>query len=283
MVSDPDIDAVSLALPPSIQAVVAQAAAAHGKHLFCEKPAALNTRQVHTMLRAAERARVVHAMNFIFPELLTWRKCRDLLRKRRIGQIRSVAVTWRLETFAYRHNHDSWKRDSAQGGGTLNNFVSHSFYYLEWMFGRIARLSSRLRPGGRQGEARVDLWLEFAAGFPATVSVAADAFLGPGHRLEIYGNKGTLLLENPTADYVSGFSLKLGTRSSGSYAVVERELPKPGQDGRVAAMGRIAGRFVNAIHHNQSVTPGLKEGLRVQKLIDAVRLADRRKTWCSVA
>src|SRR5262245_39380955 len=69
LVRDPGIDAVTMALPPVLQPVVVQAAAASGKHVFCEKPAALNSRQVSAMLNSIERARVAHAVDYIFPEL----------------------------------------------------------------------------------------------------------------------------------------------------------------------------------------------------------------------
>src|SRR4029077_16925494 len=102
--------------------------------------------------------------------------------------------------------------------GTLNQFVSHSFFYLEWLLGPVARIAAHLTPRDAAGDARADLWLELASGCPVSVSVAADAFLGSGHRLEIYGEQGALLLENRTADYVNGFTLSLGTRGTRAFS-----------------------------------------------------------------
>jgi predicted dehydrogenase len=300
LVADPTVQVVAIAVPPGAQAEIAIAAARAGKHVFCEKPLALDAAQAGEMLDAAEAARVAHAVDFIFPEIPAWRKAKELLPA--VGRIRHVALTWRLETYAYRAGLQNWKMSPAAGGGTLNNFVSHTFYYLEWLFGPVARLAASLRPAAPAADAGVELWLEFAAGFRATVSVAADAPLGPGHGLEIYGDGRALRLRNPTADYANGFTLALGKRDGGwlepmdvsdylppapdgrvwlrdSSTKVAAPDEHPTQDGRIAAGAHIASRFLDAALGGPPVTPGLHAGLRVQRLLDLARAADRTGGW----
>lgn len=276
LVADPAIQAVALAVPPGVQAEIAVAAARAGKHIFCEKPLALNAVQAREILTAAEGSRVAHAMDFIFPEISAWRRARELLPA--VGRVRQVALTWRIETYAHRARLQNWKT-MPESGGTLNSFASHAFYYLEWLFGPVTRLAATLRPGLPQADAGVDAWLEFTAGFSATVSIAADAFLGPGHCLEVYGDDGALRLENKTADYANGFILSLGTRRGGKLDPVATPGDNAAQDGRIAAVARIATRFLDAILSGRPVTPGLREGLRVQQLLDATREAARTGTW----
>lgn len=277
LVADPAVQTVAIAVPPGAQAEIALSAARAGKHVFCEKPLALNAAQAAEVLAAAEAARVAHAIDFIFPEIPAWRKTKELLPS--VGRVRHVALTWRLETYAYRAGLQNWKMSPEAGGGTLNNFVSHTFYYLEWLFGPIARLAASLRPAAPAADAGVELWLEFAAGFRASVSVAADAPLGPGHGLEIYGDDGALRLHNPTADYANGFTLAHATRAGGKFEPVAAPDENPAQDGRIAAAARIASRFLDAVLGGPRVTPGLREGLRVQRLLDLARAADRAGGW----
>ena len=282
LVADPDLNALALAVPPSLQAEIALAAAQAGKHLFCEKPLALNVSQARSILAAARQSKIVHAMDFIFPEMEAWQKARELLRSPALGRIRHAALTWRVETYAYRAKADSWKTRAASGGGTLNNFASHTFYYLEWLLGRIEKVSARLAPREAEAEARVDAWIEFAAGFSGSVSIAADAFLGPGHRLEVYGDAGTLVLENATTDYARGFKLSLGTRAAPRLAAIETADDNSHADGRVYPVSRIASRFIEAIRSGQTATPNLEHGLRVQVLLEALRLADRDRSCQAV-
>jgi predicted dehydrogenase len=133
LVADPDIHALAVAVPPSLQAEIAVAAAQAGKHLFCEKPLALNVSQAQKVVAAARQAKIVHAMDFIFPEIAAWQKARELLSSSALGRIRHAALTWRVETYTYRTGADNWKTRAASGGGTLNNFASHTLSYLEWV------------------------------------------------------------------------------------------------------------------------------------------------------
>jgi predicted dehydrogenase len=280
MLASGEVDAVSIAVPPLTQPGLVIAAAEAGKHVFCEKPLATDVPDAERALQAVQESGVTHAINFIFPEIRAWREARSLLQEGRIGRLRSVALSWRVETYAFKSRVESWKMQSCEGGGVLNQFVSHSLYYLEWLFGPVGRLAARLTPRERAGDARADLWLELKSGCPVTVSVAADAFLGSGHRLEIYGEEGSLVLENREGDYVNGFALSVGTREGGAFSTHE-SVPFPHADGRIGAASAIAHRFVDSILSGESVSPNLAEGLRVQRLIAAARCADRTGVWQS--
>src|SRR5713101_4206559 len=52
LINDPGVQALALALPPSLQAEIALAAAEAGKHIFCEKPLALNMGQAKKIAEA---------------------------------------------------------------------------------------------------------------------------------------------------------------------------------------------------------------------------------------
>ena len=284
LIEDPQIDAVCIAVPPADQPALIEAAASAGKHVFCEKPVGIGMESVTRAYEAVQRAKVCHAVDFMFPEIRAWQQAKELLNAGTLGPLRQVAISWRVETYAYRMGlTDSWKTRSAGGGGTLNSFVSHSFYYIEWLLGRIARLTARLSPpsGGDRCEARVDSWLEMEGGTPVNLSVAADAFGGSGHRLEFYGELGTLTLSNASADYVNGFELLLHRRQNLKPESLHQPDTTSG-DGRITAVSSILSRFIDAITEHKAVLPGLAEGLRVQFLIEAAKRADRAGQWQNV-
>jgi predicted dehydrogenase len=282
MLEGGEIDAVSIAVPPVAQPGIVVACAQSGKHVFCEKPVAMDEPAAARALAAVEEAHVAHAVDFIFPEIAAWKNAKSILEKGTLGKLRQAALSWRLETYSFAARRDSWKMRSPDGGGTLNSFVSHTFYYLEWLLGPVARLAARLAPREAAGDARVDAWLEMESGCPVNVAVAADAFLGSGHRLEIYGDSGTLVLDNSTADYVNGFMLSAGTRESPALSA-QRAEPFPFADGRIGATGAIARRFIDSILSGTPARPNLIDGLRVQRLIAAARTADRSGSWQSVS
>jgi predicted dehydrogenase len=270
----------------ALQAEVVQAAAARGKHVFCEKPLALSAGQARAMLATARETHVAHAVDFEFAELPSWQEARRLCATGALGRLRHVAVSWRVETLAYRQPKESWKLSAVEGGGTLNLFVSHCLYYLEWLLAsRIERVAARLEPAGAAADARVDAWLELSDATPITLAVAADAFCGSGHSIEVYGEQGTLILENRSADYIKGFTLSLATRSSPTLTALAGGGDLPDGDGRVAAVGRLVGRFLDAVldpEQRAHFQPDLAAGHRVQILMDAIRAAHRSAKWQSL-
>ena len=276
-----EVDAISIAVPPVLQPELVIAAAEAGKHVFCEKPLAADVPAAERALAAVRKSGIVHTMDFIIPEVPAWQHARSVLAEGRLGALRQVALSWRIETYSVAHGLDSWKLRSAQGGGTLSNFVSHSLHYLEWLLGPITRIAARLAPRDAADDVRVDAWMELASGCPVTLSVATDAFLGSGHRLEIYGEQGTLVLENRTRDHVNGFELSVGTRASGAFSTQPPE-SFPYADGRIGAAGSIVRRFVDAVLAGVPVEPNLAHGLRVQRLMAAARAADRSGAYQSV-
>jgi predicted dehydrogenase len=270
MLDSGGLDVVASAVPATLQPQIVQAAAERGIAVFCEKPAAATAADATAMLAAVNRAGVVHAIDFLFPEVAAWQRLKSLLDDKAVGRLRHAALSWRTEIYAVRHQQRSWKTRPAEGGGVLNTFVSHCIYNLEWLFGPIKTVNARLFPPDGEDELRLEAWLDFACGLPVSVAVATDAHLGSGHRLELYGDDGTLVLENQTRDHVNGFRLWHGSRTN----EVLQEVLSPGGDpgdGRVAAAARIVERFASAILGGAAVTPNLADGLRVQQMLGELR------------
>lgn len=281
MIADAKLDLVSIAVPPARQPRLIEAAARAGKHIFCEKPLGFDFCECRRAAQTVVASGVRNAIDFIFPEIPAWRQAKEVLERGELGELRHAAVDWQVETYAYQSKSDSWKTASEEGGGTLGNFVSHSLYYLEWLLGGVAALSARLSPApimGGRAESRVDAWLTMESGLPVTLSVAADSFLGGGHRVEIYGDQGTLLLHNPTADYVNGFELWVGRRQDGK--LIRRVGGASGNaDGRISAVNGIVRRLIDSIPDQSPVIPGIDQALRVQVLSEAMRAANTSRRW----
>jgi hypothetical protein len=80
---------------------------------------------------------------------------------------------------------------------------------------------------------------------------------------------------------VNGFELSVGLRDQGK--LVPQSLPAPvPSDGRVIAAGGIVRRFVDAIVAGTDMSPGLAEGVRVQQILEAMRMSDQTGQWQDV-
>ena len=279
LVEDPSVDAVAIATMPALQAEIALTALKLGKPVFAEKPMASTLDDARAMLRQAELHRLPTMIDFNFHQIASWQRAKSMLDAGAIGALRHVTVQWHVENRAIQMRMRNWKTLSDDGGGVLGNFISHCFHYLEWFSGPMASLTARLSglPGDNDLQISAMTVIEFAAGQLASLSMSCASFLGSGHRLEFYGEDGTLVLHNKEADYMRGFELSYAKRGATALAPIAITDPADaGQpDGRIAPVSRLAKRFLDAIEGKGSAEPDFAAGLRVQQLIDAAQRSHR--------
>lgn len=135
--SDPEVDAVLVALPTAVHRMATERAAAAGKHVFCEKPIARTVEDARAMTEACERAGVVfqvgHVVRF-FPEYM---KIKELLDAGTLGQVAMVRTQRRsgpvMET-------RPWFADIEKSGGLIIDLMIHDLDTLRWYFGDAERL-----------------------------------------------------------------------------------------------------------------------------------------------
>lgn len=275
LVEDNTIDAVAIATPPRQQPPIAVRALQLGKPVFAEKPLAADIGGAQSMLRQAAIARVPTMVDFEFTELASWRRAKEMLDAQAIGPLRHVIVTWNVENQATRQRLHHWKTRRDDGGGTLGNLASHSLHYLEWFCGAISTLSGRIfgLPGDAAAEATAALAFTFASGAGGSLAVSSASFSGSGHRIEFYGEHGSLFLINATPDYMRGFELAIARRAPEKLEQIEVIDPDEHKypDGRIAPVARLVRRFLDAVEGKAAAAPGFAEGFRTQQLIDAAR------------
>jgi predicted dehydrogenase len=286
LVEDAEVDAVAIATRPDLQPAIALDAIARGKPVFAEKPMAGGRAGARAMFEAARDRGVAAAIDFNFHQIASWQRAKEMLDGGAIGVLRHVAVHWHIENRSIQQRMRNWKTLSDDGGGVLGNFISHCFHYLEWFGGPIAGLESRLGglPGDDTLQTTVTMALGFASGVPASLSMSCASYLGPGHRLEFYGEDGTLVLNNPGADYMRGFELWHARRPAAALMQVPVDDPADAQypDGRIAPVSRLVKGFLDAIERRTAPRPGFAEGYRVQFLIDAAQRSHREGRFIDV-
>ena len=287
LIEDDATDAVTIAVPPLYQPQIAIAALACGKPVFAEKPPAVTATLAQQMCDAAATAGVANMVDFAFVGIPCWNQARSRIEAGAIGRLRHIAVTWNVETRANVFGDHNWKTLRSQGGGTLFNFVSHVFHYLEWFGGPLAGLVVRhFSPAddSQDSDTFVVLAAAFRSGAAASASVSTAAFMGSGHRLEFYGEEGTLVLENPTSSYMRGFTLREASRRDAVWRQVETVDPLEGResDDRVGPVSRLAGRFLDWITGSQEAHPNFVDGLRVQRLLEAAQDSQSSGGWVEI-
>lgn len=282
-----DVEAVAIATLPALQPAIALRALELGKPVFAEKPMAADLKGAASMAAAAGASGLTTMVDFSFCEVLPWRRAKQLLDEGSIGRLRHVAVNWNVENYGMRMRLKNWKTQGADGGGALGNFVSHCFHYLEWFCGPITGLSARLSslPDEPLLEANAHISLAFRSGIVGHVAMSCASYLGSGHRVEFYGENGSITLVNETTDYMRGFRLSMGRRPATALIPIEIDDPVDHDfpaDGRIAPISRMAAAFFDGIARRQPTAIGFAQGLRVQTLLDAARRANDLGHWLEI-
>ena len=295
----PEVDAVSLSTPPFLHAAMATDILKAGKHLLLEKPTALSVTEARALDALAQQHQAIAGMDFEFRFVPTWQRLSELLQEGYVGQKRLIKIDWMVPGRADPARPWSWYARREQGGGTLGAFASHTFDYIAWLFGPVQRLCAQLstaipqRPDPVTGELRpVDaddtctLMLTLADGTPCQITISSVTYGGRGHWVEVYGDRGTLILGSSNLkDYVHGFKLS-GAPAGAALADIEiparLAFPKLYDDGRLAPFIRVVDHWVNCIDQETATAPALKEGVYSQLLMDLAHQSHQTGGWVTV-
>lgn len=299
IVSLPEVSAVSISTPPFLHYEMAKAVLEAGKHLLLEKPTALSTAEASNLYDLASANGVVATLDFEFRFIPAWQRLAELLADGYVGQKRLIKIDWLVSGRADPTRPWNWYARKDQGGGALGALGSHTFDYIAWLFGPVKRLCGRLstaiatRPDPTTEEMKpVDaddtciLLLELADGTPCQVTISAVTYQGRGHWVEVYGDRGTLVLGSDNQkDYVHGFRLwasQAGATLTEMEIPARLEFPRTYDDGRLAPFIRVVDRWVQGIDQGESLSPSLQEGLYSQLLMDLTHQSNETGTWMDV-
>ena len=123
------LDAVWVCTPTFQHAAPVVAAARAGKHVFCEKPIALNLRDATRMVDAGARAGVQLTVGFVRRFDTEWGQLLKIAGSGAVGR----PVMWRF--VANGRPEHRWFRDVTKGGGPLMDGAVHNYDFALQMFG----------------------------------------------------------------------------------------------------------------------------------------------------
>lgn len=271
MIKEEQLDAVALAVTPKAQYDIASVMLKNGIPVFAEKPLADTYAHAQTLESLAQKQHVTTAVDFLFPEIPQWKKVKALIDNKTYGQLTHITVTWDFMSYDIAHGIKSWKTDSAQGGGAVAFYFSHTLYYLELLAGRIQEIQSSLsyRNGHmKKDETGVDCLFWFQKGVTGTTHLSCNTTGETRHQLLLQCEKATIELIN-NQGFTDNFRVIIHKRNT--TETLSFPSLKTTEDKRVLAVRSIASRFITACRKHKPMQPSMREGLRVQELIRTIR------------
>lgn len=117
LLENPDVDAIYVALPNPMHAEGSIRAARAGKHVLCEKPAALDEAECGSVLNAVAKAGVFYMEGFMYRCHPAWGMVRALIEDGRIGEVRSLRASFCYD-MGLKPENIRQRRDAAGGAMT---------------------------------------------------------------------------------------------------------------------------------------------------------------------
>ncbi len=131
LLTEDNVDAVYIPLPPSMHCEWTMKAAAAGKHVLCEKPLAINASQAHHMLDAAIRHRIVLLDAVMWYHTARAEAMRAIVHSGQLGEVRQVTSAFTFPGNALAE--DNLRFSAGLGGGSLLDIGWYCIGLSLWM------------------------------------------------------------------------------------------------------------------------------------------------------
>lgn len=116
LLEDDQIDAVYIPLPNALHAEWVKKADRKGKHVLCEKPAALTAKEAKEMLTVCMENNVLFLEGFMYQFHPQHQRVREIIESGEIGEVRMIRVSL---SFKLDDQGDNIRTNPALGGGSL--------------------------------------------------------------------------------------------------------------------------------------------------------------------
>lgn len=200
MLARSDIDAVAICTSSTTHTEIIEAAAAAGKHIFCEKPVDLTLAGIDRALDAVKAAGVLMQVGFNRRFDASFRRVRQAIVNKEIGQPHTLHIISRDPA----PPPVSYIRSS---GGIFLDLAIHDFDMANFLLGsdveRVFALGAvRIAPEiGDAGDVdTATALLQYSDGTIATIENSRKTTYGYDQRLEVFGSNGSMRAGNAFPD-----------------------------------------------------------------------------------
>jgi predicted dehydrogenase len=317
VVTRPDIDIVDVCAPSLLHKEITLAAAAAGKHIFCEKPLAMTLEDAREMLEAVERAGVVHTIGFNYRKVPAIGLAKRLIEEGAIGRIHHFRGLYAQDWLVNPEFPLAWRlRRKDAGAGSSWDLGAHVVDLARYLIGEVDEVIGvqttfvTERPvavfedgltavgGDELGPVDVDDATSFLARFENGAQGLFEVTrYGTGHRnqnrIEVYGSEGGLVWNGfEKMNDLEFYSCSDPDYSQGYRTIQVGEAVHPYTAGWWPA-GHIIGfgdtfvhevlDFLNAIAEDERANPSFHDGVKCQEILVAVDKSIEARRWVKVS
>nr|WP_247742483.1 MULTISPECIES: Gfo/Idh/MocA family oxidoreductase [unclassified Ruegeria] len=299
LVADPKVEAIVIASPQSTHRQIAEAAAALGKPVLCEKPLGASLEDSRAMVVAAEAAGAINMVGFNYIRTPASQYARQLIASGEIGD-----VTW----FRGEHTEDfyadpqapaTW-RTTGMANGTIGDLAPHMVNGAMALIGPITQVMAdvetvhRHRPGGEvTNDDHAQMMCRFENGVMGNLYFSRVATgRKMGYAYEISGTKGAIRFDQEDQNALWLYRRE-GPEASRGFTKILTGPAHPDYEPFCQGPGHGTGYqdqiiieakdFLQAIHTGQNIWPTFRDGHEVNRVLAAVLASSDQRQWQDVS
>jgi predicted dehydrogenase len=192
LLADPEIDAIYNPLPNHLHVPWSIRAAEAGKHVLCEKPIGLSTRECRELINVRNKTGVKMGEAFMVRSHPQWLRAREIIRSGEIGELRSI-----IGAFSYFNNDPRNIRNVPEwGGGGLMDIGCYPIQISRLLFERepARAVAAMERDPTMRTDRLTSGLLDFGSG---QAIFTCSTQLVPYQRVQVMGTKGRIEFEIP--------------------------------------------------------------------------------------
>lgn len=320
VVNSPEIDIVDINTPNDSHAEIAIEAARAGKHILCEKPLAMNLAQCKEMLDAVKRAKVVHMVCHNYRRIPAIAHAKKMIEEGAIGEIYHYYARYAQDWIVDPDFPLVWRlQKGVSGSGAHGDINAHIIDLARYLVGEFKEVSGLMntfikeRPmedqggkgsglGGKRGKKMGKVTVDdaaicigrFANGALGNLEATRFALGRKNHiTIEINGSKGSLAFDfedmnrlkwfdNTRPADRQGFTDILVTQPGGAHPFVGNWWPPGHIIGYEHTFVHTIVDFVNACVNGKSVQPTFEDGMKNQRVLEAVEESAKSRQWVKI-
>lgn len=304
MLSDPDIQIISITTPNQFHPEMAIEALEAGKHVYCEKPMAPTFADAQKMLEAARKSGKKTFLGYNYIQNPMMRRIRDLLNAGEIGDVLQVRLEMDEDFMA--NPADEWgiKSGAASGYGALDDFGVHTLSLLSALDLGIEKVMCHMtkpyatRKDAAGNDKSVETYdaatvlFELANGGNGTLQLNRSAWGRKGRiAVQIFGSQGSILYDQERMNEMQVYKAEgdvagqgfTTVRAGPVHAPYDRFIPAAGHglgfnDLKIIEVNEI----LKSLQGQDSHLIDFEKGITIESLVHAMAKSHEQSGWVDV-
>lgn len=302
-----EIDIVDIVTPNHSHIDLVIEASKRKKIIICEKPLAMNYKEALKGIKEVEKSNILHCINFNFRKATPVALIKRIIEDGEIGRIYTCKMDFLHDSSYSKDTPIKWRlKKEYSGGGASYDLSVHLIDLAHFLIGEIEDVASIEKTFIKKRKSadlkKMDIvdtddynacLVNFKNG---AVGIFDSSRISTGDRLqntlEIRGSKGAVKWDYQKFNFIQFYSAEDKSNMNGFKRIYTTENSHPYMNGYYGLTGH--GNhydsmmvhqiydFLKAVEQNQMPSPNLYDGLKAQRVLEAIKISNREKSWVKI-